>query len=252
MLGMVKAEFRKLLTIRSTYLILLITVALEVLVFWFASAYNLSPDSAKLALSDPHRLATRALAAVSLVSLLYAGIITVLNITHEYRYNTIMYTLSASKSRSRVLLAKLIMLSMYSVMCGAVFATLAVFMSKWGFAAHHYTLVHQTYDVPGLVWRVLFASWGLSMLAAVIAFIVRNQVGAIATLLILPTTIENLLGLWLHNNSVYLPFSLILNVLLSDAPTANLSYPHAALIALAWIIGGGIVSWVLFLRRDAN
>jgi ABC-2 type transport system permease protein len=252
MLGAIKSEFRKLLTVRSTYLILFITLALAVLVFWFASAYHLDQKTAQQVLSDPHRLATRSLVAVSLLSLLYAGIIAVLNISHEYRYNTIMYTLASSKSRSRVLLAKFIVLSVFAVLCGAVVAVLAPLLSKWGFAAHHYTLVHQTYDVPGLIWRVIFGSWAIAMLAAIITLIVRNQVGAIATMLIVPTTLEGLLGLLLHDNSVYLPFSSILNVVLSPTPPANLSYAHAALVALAWIIGGGIIGWVLFLKRDAN
>jgi ABC-2 type transport system permease protein len=253
MLGTIKSEFRKIFTVRSTYFILLITLVLEFLVFFLASAYNLGHHGGlKLALSDPNRLSTRALVAVNALGLIYAGVISVLNITHEYRYNTITYTLSASKSRSIVFFSKLIVLSVFSIVFGAIFALLAPLLAKWGFAAHHYTLVHQTYNVSSIAWRAIFGSWAISMFAAIIALIVRNQVGAIATMFIVPSTVEGLLGLWLHNNSVYLPFDSVLNVVLGTTPTFNLSYAHAALVALAWIVGGSIIAWVLFLKRDAN
>jgi hypothetical protein len=250
MLANLRSEFRKLLTVRSTYFILLIAVALEFLVFWLAKGYKINPANEQLALHNPHFLAEQILVSGSVVGLL-AAIVVVLFVTHEYRYSTVMYTLTASKNRSRVFFSKLIVVSVFSLLFGVVFAMLAPLLTKWGLAAHHIELTHQTFAFRSIIWRTLLNSWSGAMLIAMIALIIRNQVGAFAVTFLLPTVIEGLLSEWLHSNSVYLPFS-SLGVLTSLSAPSNLSYAHAALVGLAWIVGSGIVAWVLFLIRDAN
>lgn len=250
MLTNLRSEFRKLLTVRSTYLVLLIALALEFLIFWLAKGYKINPANERLALHDPHFLVGQILVSMNVVGLLLA-IVVVLFITHEYRYNTIMYTLTASKNRNRVFFSKLIVVSVFSLLFGALFATLAPLLTKWGLAAHHVALVHQTFPLSSVAWRTLVNSWGGTMLVAMIAFIIRIQVGAFAVTFLLPTIIEGLLSEWLHSNSVYLPFS-SLGVLTSPSAPSNLSFAHAALVGLAWIVGSGIVAWVLFQTRDAN
>ena len=250
MLTNLRSEFRKLYTVRSTYFILLIALALEFLVFWLAKGYKINHANLLMVQHDPHFLVDQILVSMNVVGLLFA-IVVVLFVTHEYRYNTIMYTLTASKNRSRVFFSKLIVISVFSLLFGAVFATIAPLLTKWGLATHHYTLVHQTFPLQSIAWRTLVNSWGGAMLVAMIALIVRIQVGAFAVTFLLPTVIEGLLSEWLHSNSVYLPFSSF-GVLTSLTAPSNLSFAHAALVGLAWIVGSGIVAWVLFQTRDAN
>lgn len=249
MLANLRSEFRKVFTVRSTYFIVLIALALEFLVFWLAKGYKLNHANMAM-LRDPHFLANQVVITGNVVGLLY-GIITVLFITHEYRYNTIMYTLTASKNRNRVFFSKLIVVSVLALLYGAIFSTLAPLLTRWGLAAHHYALVHQTFAFRSIVWRALFSSWGTAMLAAIIALVVRNQVGAFAVVFLLPTIVEGLLTQWLHDNGVYLPFSSFGTLASVNAPS-NLSFAHAALVGLTWVVGGGIVAWTLFLVRDAN
>ncbi|HUB93289.1 MAG TPA: ABC transporter permease [Verrucomicrobiae bacterium] len=249
MLSTAKAELRKLLTVRSTYLIALIVLGFDFLISWWAKGYSVATNN-PAALHSATTLSDAALTAVDALNLLYA-IIAVLLVTHEYRYNTIMYTLTASKSRTRVFFAKLCVLSVLAIVFGAVVATLAPLLVRWGIAAHHLHLVPQSIVYSSIVWRLLFGSWGTVMLATIIAFIVRNQVGSFAVVFLLPSTVENLLRLWLRKKALYLPFSSI-NAVTGSTPDQSLSFTHAALVALAWIVGSAIVAWVLFLRRDAN
>jgi ABC-type transport system involved in multi-copper enzyme maturation permease subunit len=249
MIAQLKAEFRKLLSVRSTYLIILIILGFDFLISWWAKGYGVAKND-PAALQSTTALSDAAMTAANALNALFA-IIAVLLITHEYRYNTIMYTLTASKSRTRVFIAKLLTLSVLAVVLGVVVAGLAPLLVKWGMAAHHLHLVPQTIVYSSIVWRLILGCWGVVMLGSIIAFIVRNQVGSFAVLFLLPSTVENLLGLWLHKNVVYLPFS-SLNVVSGTAITPKLSFVHAAIVALAWIVGGGIVAWVLFLKRDAN
>jgi hypothetical protein len=250
MLTNLRSEFRKLLTVRSTYFVLLVALALEFLVFWLAKGYKINLAREGSALHSSHFLASQILVSTNVIGLL-ATIVVVLFVTHEYRYNTIMYTLTASKNRNRVFFSKLIVVSVFSLVFSAIFATIAPLLTKWGLAAHHITLVHQTFNFRSVVWRTLVTSWGGAMLVAMIALIIRNQVGAFAVALLLPTVIEGLLSQWLNNNSVYLPFS-SLGVLTSPSAPSNLSFAHAALVGLAWIVGSGIVAWTLFQTRNAN
>jgi len=250
MLTNLRSEFRKLLTVRSTYFVLLIALALEFLVFWLAKGYKINMAREGAALHSSHFLANQILVSTNVIGLL-AAIVVVLFVTHEYRYNTIMYTLTASKNRNRVFFSKLIVVTVFSLLFSAVFATIAPLLTKWGLAEHHVTLVHQTFNFRSVIWRTLVNSWGGAMLVAMIALIVRNQVGAFAVAFLLPTVIEGLLSEWLNSYSVYLPFS-SLGVLTSPSAASNLSFAHAALVGLAWVVGSGIVAWALFQTRNAN
>jgi hypothetical protein len=65
---------------------------------------------------------------------------------------------------------------------------------------------------------------------------------------LIPGTVEQLLGLLLKKNQVYLPFSALGAVLEHN----QISYVRAATVVGLYVVVGWIVAWVLFLRRDAN
>jgi ABC-type transport system involved in multi-copper enzyme maturation permease subunit len=175
--------------------------------------------------------------------------------THEYRYNTIMYSLTSSNSRSKVLFAKIVAITGVAVAFTVVAAVLAPLMILWGIHAHNLTLVPQTLHFGTLAWECLFYGWGYAMAGLLLAALIRNQIGAIITLFIVPGTVEALLGLLLKNNVVYLPFS-ALNTVIGNQHEGmsgpSITPVHAAMVFGAYLIGGWIVAWVLFLQRDAN
>jgi len=51
--------------------------------------------------------------------------------------------------------------------------------------------------VWSLLWRSVFFTWGYAMAGLLIALLIRSQVGAIASLFLIPSTVETLLGLLL-------------------------------------------------------
>ncbi|HSX30331.1 MAG TPA: ABC transporter permease [Candidatus Saccharimonadales bacterium] len=244
MLAALKAELRKLFSVRSTYVILGICLALEIFFAFYATAYHASPMDAR----DHGLLAGEVTDAVNFLTKLLA-IVGILLVTHEYRYNTIVYSLTSSKKRLRVLASKFAVISMFTVLFTAFFGMLSPLLAKLGFAAHHVALSSQTFDIWGLLWRAVMYGWGIAMLGLVFAFIIRIQVGALAALFLIPGTVEQLLGLLLKKNQVYLPFSSLEAVLNKNDV---LSYGHAALVALGYIVLGFVVSAWLFNRRDAN
>jgi hypothetical protein len=110
--------------------------------------------------------------------------------------------------------------------------------------------------------KVIFFCEAFAMAGLLFATLIRNQVGTIAALIILPDTIEGLLSLLLRQNSVYMPFTALQQVIAAPAAslgrnvsvsaTGYLSPPKAAGVYMAYLVGVWIVAWYLFIRRDAN
>lgn len=248
MIPALKAEFRKLFTVRSTYLIFGFCVLLLVFFAFYVTGWRAS----HIDLLDPAHLMHNVSNAISTVSV-FAALVAVLLVTHEYRYNTIMYTLTASNSRSKVLVAKILVITGFAVVFTTFFGVLSPLVTLLGIHVHHLHLVHQTIFYKTLIWRCLFYGWGYAMAGLLLAVLIRNQVGAIITLFIAPATVEGLLSLLLKNNTVYLPFTSLSVVIGQGMNYRNTITPiHAVYVFMAYLIVGWIIAWILFERRDAN
>jgi ABC-type transport system involved in multi-copper enzyme maturation permease subunit len=242
MINAIKAEFRKLYTVRSTYVIFAICLLITVFFAFYIEGFK-ATDFA----TNPGKLASEVTSAVNTLAV-FGALVGLLLVTHEYRYNTIMYTITASKSRTRVFLAKLVVISVFAVVFTLAFAVLSPVLTSLAISIRGVELIPQVYDVGSLLWRALFVGWGTAMAAFIIAMLIRSQVGAIAALLLIPPTAEQLLSLLLKENAVYLPFMSLTNVLLPGAVSASKS----ALVFLCYLVPSLLITWVLFLRRDAN
>jgi ABC-2 type transport system permease protein len=192
-------------------------------------------------------------------------LIGLLLLTHEYRYNTIVYTITASNSRNKVLASKVISIFLYVFIFSLLASIIAIGLLFAGAAAGGHTLIHQDINYLTFLAKCVFLAEGFAMGGLLFAALIRNQVGAIAALFIIPNPVEGILSLLLKHNSVYLPFTalqqvaqgpIIKNVQAGhpapESSTGYLSAPKGALVFLAYLIGGWIVAWYLFLRRDAN
>jgi ABC-type transport system involved in multi-copper enzyme maturation permease subunit len=248
MMAEIKSEFRKLFTVRSTYFIFGFCLILLVFFGFYVTGWRIDHKD----LLNPGTLANGVSSAVTTVSV-FAALVAVLLVTHEYRYNTIMYTLTASNNRSKVLLAKILVISSFALVFAAFFGVLSPIATVLGVHAHNLKLVPQTFHYSTLIWQCLFYGWGYSMAGLIIAALIRNQVGAIITLFIAPGVVEGLLSLLLKNNTVYLPFSSLSTVIGQGMNYHNTITPfHAALVFCVYLVVGYAVTWFLFLRRDAN
>lgn len=251
MIDTLKSEFRKLITLRSTYII----TGLVLLFVIFMTFYIVGIRTSAGITKNPAFLAEQVVQAVSAMGLLIA-LVGLLLWSHEYRHNLITYTLTASRSRTQVLLAKVIVVSGFAIGMSLVIAVLAPVMAYIGaVVVKGAVAVPQEFELWSLFWRVIATGWGYAMFGLIFAALIRNQVGAIAGYLFTPVTVEPLLGLLLKENIIYLPYNTIAQVILgADAMSLpnSLPYAKAALIMLLYIIVGWIIAWLLFMRRDAN
>lgn len=248
-----KAEFRKLLTVRSTYWMTAIAIVLLAVLAGYGEGYRNAPNL------TPNTFNNALLNMASTV-VLFAVIVAILLMAHEYRYNTVVYTLVNSNSRTRVLFSKILVVIAYSVfltlvVVAAVFASIALGASLAG-----HPLPHQEINYGLFLLKSTFFVTGTALAGLLFAVLIRNLVAAFATFFVLPNVLELIGNLILKENSVYLPFTALNEVLITVPPDTggipfvfgDLSPLKGALVFLAYLIPGWIIAWYLFLRRDAT
>ena len=248
MLNELKAEFKKVFTIRSTYIIIALILVLVIVFGFYVGGWRAD----KLNLADPTWLFKVAQQAISFLSIVTA-LIGLLLLTHEFRYNLSAYSFTLSNSRNKVLLSKIIVISIVAVVVTVIVGAASPLLAYWGINANHLHLVHQTFSVGSLAWRGLVFGWGYAMAGLVIAALVRNQIGAIIVLFIVPNTVEGLFSILLKSNSVYMPFS-SLHAMLGvglNAQSSILDPVHAMYIFLGYLIVSWAIAWAAFLTKDA-
>jgi len=248
MLPAITSEFRKLFTIRSTYIVSILAIALSAFFSFYVEGMRGADN-----IMFTGKLQNEMLSSVSFLAI-FGAIIATLLITHEYRYNTIMYTLTSSNSRSKVVLAKIVAVLGYSLLYMVIGTVISVIAMYVGLAIKDLSPISQTIHWGDLVWRSLFYMLGYALAGLVLGFLARQVVGAIVAIFLLPSTIEPLLGLLLKENAKYLPFTAFNRVADTSTVSAHgaLSPGKGALIFSGYLLVGWIVAWVLFYRRDAN
>jgi ABC-2 type transport system permease protein len=249
------AELKKLLTVRSTYIL----IGFFLLLTWGLSFY-VHGFSEKGIILDLHFLDSTVTSVASTLSVAGA-LLGLLLMTHEYRHNTIMYTLTASNSRTRVLLSKIAAVFITVLVYSLVGALIALLCTRLGVAVAGHTLPAQDFNLVTYLAKIVFFCEGFAMAGLLFAALIRNQVGSLAALFVLPNTIEGLLSLILKHNSVYLPFTALGQVPVPPSMAgANIEHSSmgyltpakGALVFTCYIVIGWIIAWYLFQKRDAN
>lgn len=292
MVPTLKAEFKKLITVRSTYILVLVALLLAGLFTYFGTSTIVydevaeSPSSERQSeMSQPPAPETRVtkvsrdLPKETLINHLqnnipvvaiFIAIAVVLLMAHEFRYNTITYTLTTSNSRSRVLLSKFFV--------SVIFTILVTLLAIMAIVAMTYAAVHikdlnlpsQDYDWLYILARLIGYALGFSLIGLAIITLVRNIIAGVVAVFLLPTIdaiAGELLKNWDLEASKLLPFSALNRVINFPAdldPNIKLTegrpivelLPATLLGAIAvfalYFVGVWIISWYLFLHRDAT
>lgn len=250
MIPTIKAEFRKLFTVRSTYIVLILSLILIFFfAFWLEGYKGISGSPAStLAPTALQEIITNGAG----LSVLFVSIIAVLFMAHEYRYNTINYTLTANARRTQVLLAKVFTIIIFSLGYGLLAVLAALGFYTLGLSLRDASLPPQDLNVLTQVGKLIFYYIGYGLIGLFLAVVTRSIVMSIATLFIFPTTIEPLLGLLLKDNTKYLPFTALDSTVGASMIQDTLTASSAILVSAAYLAAGLAVTWWLFVRRDAS
>jgi ABC-2 type transport system permease protein len=244
MLAAIRSEFRKLLTVRSTYAISGIAILLTGFIAFYGMGFHSWPGD-----QPPTQLQDQVMNIISIYQI-FAAIVAILLIAHEYRYNTIMYTLTISNRRLKVLFAKMLVITIYGavitlIALGTAFPEIMLGVKASG---HHLGVQHVA--LLSVIWRSLVFTISGALTGLVFGFLSRSVVFAIVAFFVLPTTIEPLLHGLLNISNNYLPFA-SQSQILTTGPGTNSPLASAG-VFLAYLAGAWIIATVLFMRRDAN
>ena len=245
MMSALRSEFRKLITLRSTYVILGLGLLLVILMDGWVNGYKHLEGVGSGFLA---RIITSTIQGTSFL----LGLLILLQITQEYRHNTIYHTLTLIRRRKTVVFAKAIVASLTMLAGAGVFILVGVACGVAGLAASGEALGAQSITWGDIVAKGAMYIWGAGMFALILGLLLRNQVSAIVMYLFGVNIAEQLLSLLLKSNAGYLPFRALEGVIVQPNIPGLFSSEKSMVIVLAWIVAGGAAAWFFFERRDAN
>ncbi len=249
MMAIIGTELRKLLTIRSTYIIsgflIVLTTLFSVYVFGYKHSAGLPVDTSYI---------TQSIYAMLSFTATFSAVVAILMVAHEYRYNMIIYTLTSVRNRLLVLAAKALVALLYATVMAWIVIVIVYFGTYLGLSLADKTIPAQQFDIVQLIPQWLVYIWGYAMFGFVIALIVRGLVGSIVVFF-LWSSLEGILSLILKESAKYLPFRALdatASTSIGTMPISpNLSHNTAMLVTLGYLALFLVIAGVLFVQRDA-
>jgi ABC-2 type transport system permease protein len=185
MMNQLRSEWIKLRSVRSTWVLLFVSLALTIavsgLVGFLRRDKGLEPGS----VAQP-------LLAAFVFSMFIMGVSAVLLVASEFRTGTIRATLAAQPSRGRLFAAKAIVVAVVAFVVGLLMCVLALAVGRGMMALGTSDVSFNGTDyasVAGAVaFFVIFALWGVGL-----AFLIRHSAGAICALLLWPLVGEGIM-----------------------------------------------------------
>jgi ABC-type transport system involved in multi-copper enzyme maturation permease subunit len=245
--GVVRMEWRKLRTVRSTWWILLVFVAGMVGVSMLDAASGPSQAAPSY---DPTQNAFGGLGIAQLA----IGVLGVLIVSSEFTSGSIRSTFAAVPRRGRVLAAKTMVLAAVTLALGEALAFAA--FAAFAIAAKHGE-PHASLGQPGVLRAVLLGGAYPCLVGFIglgLAAVIRHTAGAISALVtvvfVLPLV---LLPFGSHGAAMkFLPWIIALNSLTAVKPVQDMLSAGAGLAVLCLYAAAALAAggWAL-LRRDA-
>jgi hypothetical protein len=273
----VRAELVKLLSLKSSYILLIINTALiplgTLLVAWSTKLMSTMDDSGK-ALSTPKAIQMSQLwisvGAFVSTAVLAIGILAIMSLTSEFGNMSIQSTLTANPRRGMLMASKAIAVSALTAL-----STLLGVLLAWGVAHLFFigsTLVPlsdaQTLTPLIVILVAPVSAVLISIMALGIAGICRSTVGAVFTFIAFMMIVPQILSViallgngfdWIGTVTKLLPNSLMDGAISADLQTSmtaassssiNPNWWQSLLLLLAWSVVSYVAGTVLVKHRD--
>lgn len=195
MLHLMKSEFIKLRTLRSTLTATIVLIIFPVAVTVLSAMFAKNPDEA---------MVINVLVNTGLVSLLLCGVLGVFAIAQEYSQGTIRITFAATPMRMKVFVAKALVISLWVAVSVAVLEGVGLIGANYALDSRGFDfgVIYDPSSFAGSArtgdsaWQVLFAFGAVCILFALVGFalgaLLRSSPGAIATLILVPLLVEGI------------------------------------------------------------
>jgi ABC-2 type transport system permease protein len=189
MLHLMKSEFIKLRTLRSTLTATIVLILFPVAVTVLSAMFAKNPDEI---------MVIKVLVNTGIVSLLLCGVLGVFAIAQEYSQGTIRITFAATPLRMKVFIAKALVISLWVAVAVAVLEGVGLIGANYALHSRGFDFGVMYQATPGVdsAWQVLFAFGAVCILFALVGFalgaLLRSSPGAIATLILVPLLVEGI------------------------------------------------------------
>jgi ABC-2 type transport system permease protein len=244
MISQIRAELLKIRSTRTTIGLLLGMITL-ILLFTVLTGLLSHPSGLMGKENQRQLLSVGSLAGV------FSALAGALLVTSEYRYGTIRPTILFNPARSQVLTAKIVAGMLAGIAFGVIGEAVGWAVGFVILEARGITIVLNASDVLLLSLGGLagVALWGA--IGAALGTIIRNQVGAVITLLAWGFVVDNLLFGLVPSVGRYMPTRA--SDALTGLKTQHLLTPGVgAIILIAWTIVLTFAGIGLTSRRDVN
>ena len=189
MLHLMKSEFIKLRTLRSTLTATIVLIIFPVAVTVLSAMFAKNPDET---------MVIKVLVNTGIVSLLLCGVLGVFAIAQEYSQGTIRITFAATPMRMKVFVAKALVISLWVAVSVAVLEGVGLIGANYALHSRGFDFGVMYQAMPGIdsAWQVLFAFGAVCILFALVGFalgaLLCSSPGAIATLILVPLLVEGI------------------------------------------------------------
>ncbi|HEX8762754.1 MAG TPA: ABC transporter permease [Candidatus Saccharimonadales bacterium] len=245
MLNQIYSEFRKLVSLRSTYVMMGLGLVMAGLVGLWGIGYKTGAGFGPDGMED-------AILQIVQVMSTFVGLIAILMICNEYRFNTIYYTLTASNNRMKVVGAKIVVASVFALFFALIAIAWTVLMVTLGIKFGGHTMVPQEIHAFDVLWKSVAFMVSTAWFCMLLGFLTRNLTFSIVTFFMLPV-VETLATMLLKINGNYLPNTAQDQIMALGGSVPGVFSPLASLGVFAvYVTVMFIASSVLFVKRDAN
>lgn len=244
--GLIRAEFRKLLSTQLWFWMLLAVMAITAL----GVVAQILNHSQGFLPGD-----VRGVYSSSQTAYIAALVVGVLAVTTEFRYQTITPTLLATPSRMRVIAAKLISYTLIGACYAVVTIVLALAIALPWLAAKHVS--YSGADVPATLFGVFISVMLWALFGLGFGALVRNQVVGVVVSIVFVIVLQPLISVIPKVRAAY-PYTPAgaSDAMLSANPRTNfytLLHPVAGgIVLLVWGLGLAILGASVTMNRDIS
>lgn len=245
-MAVVAYEQRRIRTIRSTWVILVVTLVLAgAIAALTAGLANIDPETGQRGAPAPLRDVLTAVG--NPIVLIPVSVLAAMAFGGEYRFGLIRQTLTSFPRRTGVYLAKLWVATLWMVGF-LLLATALILAVAFAFRAN---LIFEplTSENLGILGRSLLFGIGYCLYAFALVVITRNQALSIAVLIVWTVLVESLLVGFLSSRLEWLPEVLPMSA--GGRFVVGEDVLASAGVFFGLLAGLLLLGWGMFTRRDA-
>jgi hypothetical protein len=255
---LVRAELLKLRTTPGPWIVLGVTLlftCLGVVAAFLVTGNGPNASTRFVAPHTVHRLRLLLGAGFAVGGVWMAAVVGVLSVTTEYRHKVMTTTLLVTPQRARLLVGKGIVSVIWGVLLGLASLVVVAAFGIPLLAAEGGSLSALLRQVGPVVPGLLGAFALLALFGVGFGVLVKNQVGAILSVLVLSIILEPILDGLLPSVGRWLPSAAsqaVAGGLAARNDLSLLSWWLGALVLIAWGVVPAVIGYFVSFRRDVT